>query len=272
MVVIGTDSQKAVERVKALYDNIHVPEKNYVVTDAQSAEMIKYGVNAYLAIKLSFINEMGLLCENVGANISDVVEGLSRDRRIGAGYLDVGPGFGGADLPKDTQALVETARVYGEQFMVLQGAIDANEKQQRKMVEKIKRTMRKVDGKTFAVLGLSYKAETHDYRAAPAVNIIKRLLGEGAGEIRIYEPEGMNDAKWRFSNEKEQTVFCVNPYEAVEGADAIVLLTDWREFKAMDFEKVRGLMVDNFFFDLRNMFVEGAPEGFHYTGLGIAGK
>jgi len=271
MVVIGSDSLEAVERLKRLYDTLHVREENYVITDPQSAEMIKYGVNAFLATKLSFINELALLCENANANIIDVSNGMGRDERIGPGFLEAGPGYGGSDLPKDSKALVEIARAYGEDFMVLKGAILANEKQKNKMVEKIKRVLGNLEGKTIGILGLSYKPETTDMREAPSINIIKGLVTGGA-KIRIYCPEGSQEAKWRLHNEKDEITYCHDVYDAAEKADALVLITSWREFKGMDHERVLSVMKDRFFFDFRNLFGEDPPKGFVYSGLGIPEK
>ncbi|MGV8906635.1 MAG: UDP-glucose dehydrogenase family protein [Acetobacterium sp.] len=268
MVVIGAESDIAVERLKTLYDNIHFQDKNYMITNPQSAEMIKYGVNAFLATKLSFINEMALLCENANANILDVAKGIGRDHRIGPDYLDAGPGYGGSDLPKDSKALIEIAKVYGEELKVLKGAVDANEKQKNKMVEKIQRTMGDLTGKTIGILGLSYKSDTADMREAPSINIIKGLVKNGA-EIRIYSPEGNQEAKWRLHNEMEAITLCDDPYDAVKGSDGIVIITSWREFKGLDQSRVKELMKDRYLFDLRNIFGEDPPKGFIYAGLGI---
>jgi len=271
MVVIGADSTAAVEILKSLYDSIHFQDKNYIITNPQSAELIKYGVNGFLAIKLSFINEMALLCENANANILDVAKGIGRDHRIGSDYLDAGPGYGGSDLPKDSKALVEIARVYGEEFKVLKGAIDANEKQKTKMVEKIKRTIGDLSGKTIGILGLSYKSDTADMREAPSINIIKGLVSEGAA-IRMYSPEGNQEAKWRLHNEMESITLCGDLYDAAKDADAVVIITSWREFKGLDPERLKSVMKDNYLFDLRNLFGEDPPKGFIYAGLGIPEK
>lgn len=268
MVVIGVESQASVEYLKTLYDSIHFQDKNYLITNPQSAEMIKYGVNGFLAIKLSYINEMALLCENANANILDVAKGIGRDHRIGPDYLDAGPGYGGSDLPRDSKALVEIARVYGEEFKVLKGAIDANEKQKNKMVEKIKRTMGDITGKTIGIFGLSYKSDTADMREAPSINIIKGLV-QGGAIIRIFSPEGNEESKWRLHNEQDAITYCKDLYEAAQGSDAVVVITSWREFKGMDQERVKALMKDRYLFDLRNIFGEDPPKGFIYAGLGI---
>lgn len=268
MVVIGSESDNAIKALKEIYDRLHVQANKYIVTDLQSAEMIKYGINAFIATKLSFINEMALICENANANIIDVAKGIGQDPRIGPNYLNPGPGYGGSDLPKDAKAFIEIAKVYGEEFNVLQGAIDANEKQKKKMVEKIKRKMGSIKGKTIGILGLSYKPETADVREAPSINIIKNLVEEGA-IIRIFCPEGSNEAKWRLHNEKDEITYCKDLYEAAKGSDAIVIVTSWREFIEMDQQRVKQLMTDNYFFDFRNQFGEKKPKGFIYSGLGI---
>lgn len=268
MVVIGSESEAAVEKLKLLYDRLHVREENYVVTNPQSAELIKYAVNAFLAIKLSFINEISLLCENADANILDVSKGIGKDFRIGREYLEVGPGFGGSDLPKDAKALIEIAEAYGQEFKVLKGAIAANEKQKLKMLEKIKRTMGSVDKKVIGILGLSYKAETNDMRESPAITIIKGLVDAGAS-LQIYCPEGIVEAKWRLHKEKEEITYCTDMYQAARGADAVVIVTDWREFNDMDHQQIKEIMRDGYFFDFRNIFADHPPEQFTYSGLGM---
>ncbi|WKY47952.1 UDP-glucose/GDP-mannose dehydrogenase family protein [Eubacteriaceae bacterium ES3] len=269
MVVIGAESDQAVERMKSLYDSLHVQDENYVITNFQSAELIKYGVNAFIATKLSFINEMALLCENANANILDVSRGIGKDFRIGPAYLEAGPGFGGSDLPKDSKALVEIAGAYGEELKVLKAAIDANLKQKVKMVEKIRRVMGALEGKVIGILGLSYKPETTDMREAPSIEIIKGLIAEGC-VIRIYCPEGAQEAKWRLYKEKDEITYCKDAYQAADGADAVVVITNWREFKGLDHQKLKTAMRDNYFFDLRNLFGENPPQGFKYSGLGVS--
>ncbi|MGL4606002.1 MAG: UDP-glucose dehydrogenase family protein [Eubacteriaceae bacterium] len=268
IVVIGADSQESVHILKELYKDLHIPEENYVVTDPQSAEMIKYGLNAFLAIKLSYVNELALLCENANANISDVVKGISHDRRVGLGYMNPGPGYGGSDLPKDSKAFVEIAKVYGEEFKVLEGAVAANEKQKQKMVKKIKRTLGDLSGKTICFLGLSYKPGTADMREAPSIEIIKGIVNEG-GFLKIYCPEGIPEGKWRLHKEKENITYCKDIYEAAKDADALVIMTEWHEFREMDLEKIKGLMNGRQFIDYRNIFEKNPPKGFIYSGLGM---
>lgn len=270
MVVIGAESDGAIEQLKALYQGLHIPEENYMITDPQSAEMIKYGLNAFLAIKLSYVNELSLLCENANANILDVVKGIGRDHRVGSGYLNAGPGYGGSDLPKDSKAFVEIAKAYGEEFQVLNGAVAANVKQQQKMVEKIRRVLGDLKDKTICFLGLSYKPGTADMREAPSIPIVKGIVSEG-GILRIYCPEGIPEAKWRLHNEKNSITYCTDMYEAAENADALVIVTEWHEFKEMDFDRIKGLMKGNYFIDYRNIFGKEPPQAFIYSGLGIPG-
>lgn len=268
MVVIGSESDQAVEKLKQLYDRLSVREENYIITNPQSAEMIKYGVNAFLAIKLSFINEMSLICENADANILDVSKGIGKDFRIGHEYLDVGPGFGGSDLPKDSKALLGIAKAYGQELRVLKGAMEANLKQKDKVLEKIKRTMGGVDQKVIGILGLSYKAKTNDMRESPSLTIIKGLVEAGA-RIQIYSPEGAMEGKWRLYKEKDEITYCQDMYQVARAADALVIVTDWREFNDMDHTKIKELMRDRYFFDFRNIFATNPPKGFIYSGLGI---
>lgn len=271
MVVIGSKSDQAIEKIKLLYDRLSVRDENFVITNPQSAEMIKYGVNAFLAIKLAFINEMALICENADANILDVARGVGKDFRIGHDYLEAGPGFGGSDLPKDAKALLGIAEAYGQELKVLKGAMQANEKQKQKILEKIIRTMGGVEQKVIGVLGLSYKAKTNDMRESPALAIIKGLVAAGA-QVRIYCPEGIMEAKWRLYKEKDALTYCQDMYQVATGADALMIATPWREFSDMDHGRMREVMRGPYFFDFRNVFAKKPPKGFIYSGLGLAMK
>ncbi len=271
MVVIGSESDQAIEKLKALYDRLSVRDENFVITNPQSAEMIKYGVNAFLAIKLSFINEMALICENADANILDVAKGIGKDFRIGHAYLNAGPGFGGSDLPKDSKALIGIAEAYGQDLSVLKGAMEANEKQKQKILEKIIRTMGGVDQKVIGLLGLSYKAKTNDMRESPALTIVKGLVAAGA-RVQIYCPEGIIEGKWRLHKEKDALTYCQDMYQVATGADALIITTAWREFNDMDHGRIREAMRDRYFFDFRNIFGKKPPKGFIYSGLGLAMK
>lgn len=254
-VVIGTNSNRALEVMKKVYDLLYINQTPFVLTNRETSEMIKYASNAFLAVKISFINEMALLAEKVGANTQEIARAMGMDGRISPKFLHCGPGFGGSCFPKDTKAIVDIAKQYDEQMLVIQAAIDANEKQKSKMVEKIKSKMGDIGGKTIAVLGLSFKPETDDMRDAPSIDIIKGLVKFGAN-IRAYCPQGMHEAKWRLSDIENSITYCKNEYEAASAADSIVLLTEWHQFRGMDLSRLLEVMNGKLFFDLRNVFAK----------------
>lgn len=254
-VVIGTESEKAKEIMKKVYDVLFINETPFVFTNIETAEMIKYASNAFLAVKISFINEISLLAEKVGANTQEIAKAMGKDGRISPKFLHCGPGYGGSCFPKDTKAIVDIAKKHGEEMYVIKAAIDANEKQKRKMVEKIISKMNGVEGKTIAILGLSFKPDTDDMRDAPSIDIIKGLIEVGA-KIQAYCPEGMREAKWRLEEYKESILYCEDEYSAVNKVDAVVLMTEWHQFRGMNLEKVREKINDNYYFDLRNVHVK----------------
>ena len=254
-VVIGTESEKAKEIMKKVYDVLFINETPFVFTNIETAEMIKYASNAFLAVKISFINEISLLAEKVGANTQEIAKAMGKDGRISPKFLHCGPGYGGSCFPKDTKAIVDIAKKHGEEMYVIKAAIDANEKQKRKMVEKIISKMNGVEGKTIAILGLSFKPDTDDMREAPSIDIIKGLIEAGA-KIQAYCPEGMREAKWRLEEYKESIIYCKDEYSAVNKVDAVVLMTEWHQFRGMNLEKVREKINDNYYFDLRNVHVK----------------
>ena len=254
-VVIGTESERAKEIMKKVYDVLFINETPFVFTNIETAEMIKYASNAFLAVKISFINEISLLAEKVGANTQEIAKAMGKDGRISPKFLHCGPGYGGSCFPKDTKAIVDIAKKHGEEMYVIKAAIDANEKQKRKMVEKIISKMNGVEGKTIAILGLSFKPDTDDMRDAPSIDIIKGLIATGA-KIQTYCPEGMREAKWRLEEYKESIIYCKDEYSAVDKVDAVVLMTEWHQFRGMNLEKIRGRVKDNYYFDLRNVHVK----------------
>ena len=254
-VVIGTESEKAKEIMKKVYDVLFINETPFVFTNIETAEMIKYASNAFLAVKISFINEISLLAEKVGANTQEIAKAMGKDGRISPKFLHCGPGYGGSCFPKDTKAIVDIAKKHGEEMYVIKAAIDANEKQKRKMVEKIISKMNGVEGKVIAILGLSFKPDTDDMRDAPSIDIIKGLIEAGA-KIQAYCPEGMREAKWRLEEYKESISYCKDEYSAVDKVDAVVLMTEWHQFRGMNLEKVRERVKDNYYFDLRNIHVK----------------
>ena len=269
-VVIGTESERAKEIMKKVYDILFINETPFVFTNIETAEMIKYASNAFLAVKISFINEISLLAEKVGANTQEIAKAMGKDGRISPKFLHCGPGYGGSCFPKDTKAIVDIAKKHGEDMYVIKAAIDANEKQKRKMVEKIISKMNGVEGKIIAILGLSFKPDTDDMRDAPSIDIIKGLIEAGA-KIQAYCPEGMKEAKWRLEQHKESIIYCRDEYSVANKVDAIVLITEWNKFKALDLEKIISKMKGNYFFDLRNVFAKNTEfkSKFNYYGVGI---
>ena len=268
-VVIGTESERAKEIMKKVYDVLFINETPFVFTNIETAEMIKYASNAFLAVKISFINEISLLAEKVGANTQEIAKAMGKDGRISPKFLHCGPGYGGSCFPKDTKAIVDIAKKYGEDMYVIKAAIDANEKQKRKMVEKIIDKMEGVEGKHIAILGLSFKPDTDDMRDAPSLDIIRGLVEAGA-KIQAYCPEGMKEARWRLEDCENSITYCADEYSVVNEADAVVLMTEWNQFRGMNLDKVKARMKGDFYFDLRNVYTRNTHirEEFKYFPIG----
>lgn len=271
-VVIGAESDKAIEIMKKVYDVLYLNQTPFLITNIETAEMIKYASNAFLAVKISFINEMALLADKVGANIQEVARGMGMDGRISPKFLHAGPGYGGSCFPKDTRAIVDIARQHEEQLLVIEAAIQANEKQKLKVSERILETVSRelpVQDSTFAIWGLSFKPETDDMREAPSIDIIRNLVKAGA-RIRAYCPQGMREAQWRLRDLEGTITYCKNEYEAAEGADAVILVTEWHQFRGVYLDKVKAVMRSDYFFDLRNVFSKNPSikKIFRYSGVG----
>jgi UDPglucose 6-dehydrogenase len=249
-VVIGSTSQQAIAIMKDLYRPLYLIETPVVITNIETAELIKYASNSFLAVKISFINELSRLCERVGADVKLVAKGMGLDQRIGPKFLHTGPGYGGSCFPKDTRALLSIAGEKGIDLGIVHAAVDANERQKAHMIEKIRAGMGDIRGKTIAVLGLSFKPNTNDMRDAPAVYIIDRLLKEKA-VIRAFDPAAVDDAKEIFGRKIK---YARDPYDCVKGADAVVIVTEWNEFRNLDLLKIKKLLEMPFFFDLRNIY------------------
>ena len=267
-VVIGTESEQAAEIMRQVYDVLYINQTPFLFTNLETAEMIKYASNAFLAVKISFINEMALLADQVGADVQEIARGMGMDGRISPKFLHAGPGYGGSCFPKDTRAIVDIAKKHGEEMMVVQAAIQANAKQKARMAERILQAL--PDGSnTIAFWGLSFKPETDDMRDAPALDIIAKLAQAGM-HIRAYCPQGMRAAKWRLKEFECQITYCQDEYDAAKGADALVLMTEWHQFRGADLHKISGLMRGRQFFDLRNVFAKNkqARELFDYHGVG----
>ncbi|WP_040210451.1 UDP-glucose dehydrogenase family protein [Clostridium polynesiense] len=268
-VVLGADSQKAIDIMKEVYRVLYINETPFLITNLQTAELIKYASNAFLASKIAFINELTELCEKVGADIQQVSKGMGMDTRIGSKFLHAGPGYGGSCFPKDTKALTKTAKDNRCTLNIVEAAIIANENQKRRMAEKIISAMENVEGKTLSVLGLSFKPETDDMREAPSITIINSLFEKGA-RFRVYDPQGLKEAKCIFENIKASITYCINEYEACRDADAVIIITEWNQFRNLNLSKIKNLMKGNHFFDLRNIY---DPEklkqnGFIYISVG----
>jgi len=272
-VVIGTDSKRAEKTLKQVYDVLSINKTPIVFTEIETAEMIKYASNAFLAVKISFINEMALLAEKVGADIQEIARVMGMDGRISPKFLHAGPGYGGSCFPKDTKAIVDIAKRQKLEMKVIQAAIDANQRQKEIMVDKIVEKMNEkgsLKEKTIGILGLSFKPETDDMREAPAITIVEGLVKKGA-KIQAYCPQGMKEAKWRLSEYDQNIKYMQDEYEVAKDADAIVLITEWAQFRGLDIERIKSSMKDKYFFDLRNVFSKKADqmkELFNYYAVG----
>jgi UDPglucose 6-dehydrogenase len=248
-VVIGADSDQAVAIMKDLYRPLYLIETPIVVTDVPTAELIKYASNAFLATKISFINEIANLCERVCANVQMVAKGMGLDQRIGAKFLHAGPGFGGSCFPKDLAALIQTGERHGYPMQIASAASRVNSAQLKQMVNKIREATGGLKGKTLAMLGLSFKPNTNDLREAPALTIGQELMAEGA-TIRAYDPAALEEACRMLPG----LIACRDTYHAAEGADALILMTEWNQFRTLDFDRLKLLMRQPLLLDLRNVY------------------
>ena len=269
-IVIGVEDEKAEEIMLDIYSNINAPK---LIVDIKSAEMIKYAANAFLAMKISFINEIANLCEKVGADVKKVSEGIGLDKRIGFKFLNAGIGFGGSCFPKDVDGLLSIANNHNYDFKLLKAVSEVNEYQQERFVKKIVDVLVKVKGDTVVIWGLAFKPNTDDVRKSPALKIARRLAEEGY-KIKAYDPKATENAKKELQSLNkeylENICFCNDTYEAVKGADVLALVTEWPEFLKLDMKKIKSLMSNPYFLDGRNQF---EPEemkniGFYYEGIG----
>jgi UDPglucose 6-dehydrogenase len=267
-VVIGAESDQAIAIMKDIYSVLYLNETPFVITNIETAELIKYAANAFLATKISFINEVANLCEKAGANVQHVARGIGLDGRIGKKFLHAGPGYGGSCFPKDTLAMAATGRQYGEPLTIVETVIETNRRQRERMVEKIAGLLEgDLAGRTIALLGLSFKPETDDVRDAPALYLAAALQERGA-RIRAYDPEAMDSFKEHFP--AGEIFYAEDAYDAAAGADVLVLVTEWNQFRYLDLERLRQIMAGNCFADLRNVY-DGAKlrtAGFSYAGVG----
>ncbi len=265
-VVIGTEDVEAAAILSDLYRPLYLIEAPVLMTDIPTAELTKYAANAFLATKISFINEIANLCEKVGADVHSIARGIGLDRRIGLKFLHAGPGFGGSCFPKDTRSIAHFAREVGQELEIIESAIRVNERQRERMVEKVVEALDgDIDGRMIGVLGLSFKPETDDMRDAPALDIIRGLEKRGA-RIRAYDPQAMREA----SKLLPGLATCDNAYEACSGADALVLVTEWNQFRMLDLARIKSLLRQPVIVDLRNIYEPGPMReaGFRYFCVG----
>jgi UDPglucose 6-dehydrogenase len=264
-IVVGAKSPQAVAIMKDLYKPLYLIETPFVITNIETAELIKYASNSFLATKISFINEMANLCEKVGADIHMVAKGMGFDQRIGSKFLHPGPGYGGSCLPKDTNALLKMAEEHDAELCIVNSTVRANERQKEFMIKKIKDAMGMLEGKTITILGLSFKPNTDDIRDAPSLYIINSLLKEKAN-IRAYDPASMKEAEKIIPRIK----YCKDSYDAAKGADALVIVTEWNQFRNLELDKLKKLLKGRFFFDLRNVYEPQRvkKKGFKYFCVG----
>ncbi|WP_084420749.1 UDP-glucose dehydrogenase family protein [Henriciella litoralis] len=265
-VVVGTDDERAREVMRELYRPLFLNETPILFTTRRTSELIKYAANAFLAVKITFINEMADLCEAVGANVQEVSRGIGLDGRIGRKFLNAGPGYGGSCFPKDTLALTKTASDYNSPVRIVDTVVEVNAARKKAMAQKIIRAMGgDVKGKTVGVLGLAFKQNTDDMRDAPSLDILPALIEAGA-TVRAYDPESMDEAKKLMDG----IDYAENAYDAIDGADAMVIITEWDQFRALDMDRVKASLKTDTVIDLRNIYSpeDMAKRGFTYFSIG----
>lgn len=265
-IIIGSESDRASEIMKSIYNVLYLIDTPFVVTNIETAEMIKYASNAFLATKISFMNEIANVCELVGADVHHVAKAMGLDGRIGSKFLHPGPGFGGSCFPKDSMALARIAEDVGYDFETIKSVISVNKKQKHRMVSKIERVLGGLKGKTVGILGISFKPETDDLRDAPALTIISSLLAQGA-RVKVYDPIAMENMKKLYHFD---IAYCPDEYEACRDSDCIVLLTEWNQFRRLNLEKVKENLKTPIFLDMRNVYEpeDMHKKGFIYEGVG----
>jgi UDPglucose 6-dehydrogenase len=268
-VVIGSESERARNIMKDVYRSLYLNETPYIETNLESAEMIKYASNAFLAVKISFINEISNLCEKTGSDVRVVAKAMGKDGRIGSKFLHPGPGYGGSCFPKDTRALAKIGRDNNEIQHIVETTIETNENQKLRAAKKIESVLGSLTGKTLCLLGLSFKPNTDDMRESPSITICEYLVKSGA-KLRLFDPAAMNKARLMFKSFEKFVYFASDEYDAVLGADSLIIITEWNQFRNLDLFKVKHLLVSNYFIDLRNIYKEQdiTAAGFKYFGIG----
>jgi UDPglucose 6-dehydrogenase len=266
-VVIGIENERAETQLKKLYEPLNLNKDNLLSTSLESAELIKYASNAFLATKISFINELSSLCEKTGADVHAIAKGMGLDDRIGDKFLQVGPGFGGSCFPKDTLALIRISQEHGVSSRIVESVLEVNAAQKARMVQKVRESVGGSEAnKNIAVLGLTFKAETDDMRDAPSLSILPALVDRGA-IIRAHDPEGLEQAKPLLP---ESIEYFTDMFDAVENADAVILMTEWKQYEQIDLKALKAKMKGNIFIDLRNLYEPNAMKkiGFEYFCIG----
>jgi UDPglucose 6-dehydrogenase len=266
-VVIGARDAQAVAIMKDIYRPLYLIETPFVISNVESSELIKYASNAFLATKITYINEVAELCERLGADVHHVAKGMGLDRRIGPKFLHPGPGYGGSCFPKDTKALTDIARQAGRPFDIVETVVAVNERVKLRMVDKIRAACGgAVKGLTIGILGLSFKPETDDMREAAALPIVQALAGDGA-DLRTFDPAAMDNAREVLPSGIR---YCVDAYDAATGADCLVILTEWNQFRSLDLERLKSLVRRPLVVDLRNVYepVRMRELGFEYECVG----
>ena len=248
-VVIGAHTARAREVMKQIYRPLFLIETPILYTDRNTAELIKYAANTFLATKITFINEIADLCEKIGADVQDVSKGMGLDGRIGGKFLHAGPGYGGSCFPKDTLALVRTAQSSGSPLRIVETVVDVNDKRKKSLVNKVKKVFGdKLMGRKIAILGLTFKPNTDDMRDSPSLELVPSLVADGA-EVRAFDPKGMDEAKTLMDG----VLWAENIYDAIRGSEMVIILTEWNEFRALDLKRVKKEMLKPIMLDLRNI-------------------
>ncbi len=264
-VVIGSRDQAAIELMLDVYSPLKAADVPFVITTVESAELIKYASNGFLAVKISFINEVAHLCEALGADVEVVARGMGLDNRIGPKFLNAGPGFGGSCFPKDTRAVAQIASEQGLRFRIIDAVLEANEATKARMIEKVERALGGMQGKKVAVLGLAFKPDTDDIRESPALPVVRGLL-DGGARVHAFDPEAMAGCRPLFP----EAVFCDHAYDAAKDADAVVICTEWNQFRKLELPRLRKMMRRPLVIDLRNLYEpeKMAAAGFEYISVG----
>jgi UDPglucose 6-dehydrogenase len=269
-VIIGAESEQAIDIMKEIYRVLYLNETPFLIVNPETSELIKYASNAFLATKISFINEISELCEKVGANVQHVAKGMGMDGRIGSKFLNAGPGYGGSCFPKDTKALVYTGEMHGCHLGIVKSTIEANDWQKYRMVEKVERELGSLEGKTIGILGLAFKNNTDDIREAPSLTIISELAARGAS-LKVYDPKAMIRAKERLEHLRVPIQdYCGDEYDTCRHVDAVILMTEWNQFRSLNFNQIKAEMKGEHFFDFKNIYSSDQMSqlGFQYFSVG----